>query len=73
MEAGIACKWLRVICRGGMRGHDVRISFRDSGDDVYVEVCRRGALTFEIKLVDVFQRLVDKVETSQSLQQEKNL
>lgn len=26
-----------------------------------------GALTFEIKLLDAFQRLVDKVETSESL------
>ena len=69
MEAGIACKWLCVICRGGMRGQHVRISFLGIIDDVYVEVCWRGALTFEIKLVDVFQRLMDKVETSESLQE----
>lgn len=30
-----------------------------------------GGLTFEIKLLDVFQRLVDKVETSQCLQEEE--
>lgn len=52
-----------------MRGQHVRISFLGIIDDVYVEVCWRGALTFEIKLVDVFQRLVDKVETSESLQE----
>lgn len=51
----------------------MRISFRDSGDDVYEAVYWREVLTFEIKLVDVFQRLVDKVETSESLQKEKNL
>lgn len=54
---------------GGMRGHDVRISFQGSVDDVCV--CWRRELTFEIKLVDVFQRLVDKVETSKSLQEKK--
>lgn len=32
-----------------------------------------GGLTFEIKLVDVFQRLVDKVETSKGLQEEEYL
>lgn len=32
----------------------------------------RGALTFKIKLVNVFQRLVDKVETSKSLRKDKN-
>lgn len=52
-----------------MRGHGVKISFQDSGDDVCV--CRKGELTFEIKLLDVFQRLVDKVETSKSLQKRK--
>lgn len=31
-----------------------------------------GTLTFKIKLVDVFQRLVDKVETSESLRKDKN-
>lgn len=51
----------------------MRILFRDSGNDLYVEACWRGALTFEIKLVDVFQRLVDKVETSQSLQEGRYL
>lgn len=41
---------------------------------MYVEVCLGGgALTFEIKLVDVFQRLVDKEETSESLKEEKYL
>lgn len=30
------------------------------------------ARTFKIKLVDVFQRLVDKVETSESLRKDKN-
>lgn len=53
------------------------ISSRDSGDDVYVDmwclVGGGGALTFEIKLVDVFQRLVDKEETSESLKEEKYL
>ena len=73
MEAGIACKWLCAICRGWMRGHNVRISFQDSGDDVYEEVCWKKVLTFEIKLVDVFQRLVDKVETSKGLQKKKNV
>lgn len=29
------------------------------------------ALTFEIKLVDIFQRLMDKVETSKSLKRKK--
>lgn len=50
------------------------VSFPDSGDDVYVDVhmCG-GALTFEIKLVDVFQRLVDKVETSESLEEKKSI
>lgn len=52
----------------------MRISFPHSGDDVYVEVCcERGLLTFEIKLLDVFQRLVDKVETSQSLREETSM
>lgn len=31
-----------------------------------------GALTFKIKLLNVFQRLVDKVETSESLRKDKN-
>lgn len=38
----------------------------------HVEVCWTGALTFEIKLVDVFQRIVDKVETSESLQEKQD-
>lgn len=39
---------------------------------MYVRKCVGGeVLTFEIKLVEVFQRLVDKVETSESLK-EKN-
>lgn len=43
----------------------------DMGDDVCVEL--EGELTFEIKLVDVFQRLVDKVETSKSLQEREKI
>ena len=31
-----------------------------------------GALTFKIKLLDVFQRLVDKVEASESLRRDTN-
>lgn len=35
-------------------------------------VVGRQELTFKIKLVDVFQRLVDKVETSESLRKDRN-
>lgn len=31
------------------------------------------ALTFEIKLVDAFQRLMDKVETSESLKEKRRI
>lgn len=75
MEVGIACKWLCVTCRGGMR-----VSFHlETVVMMYMWICGvwwggcGGALTFEIKLVDVFQRLVDKEETSESLKEEKYL
>lgn len=32
---------------------------------------KKEALTFKVKLVDVFQRLVDKVKTSKSLKRKK--
>lgn len=40
MEVGIACKWLRVLRKGWDEGApcDV-VSFRDSGDDVYLGTC----------------------------------
>lgn len=59
MEAGIACKRSHVICRNVIKGNEGRIV-------VTMYVChvmqRVGVgLTFEIKLLDVFQRVVDKV------------
>lgn len=69
-----------VIFRGGTRGNQEKIPFQDVHLDGCVQVCsvlwwaagRWGGLTFKIKLVDVFQRLVDKVETSESLKKDRN-
>lgn len=44
---------------------DVRMSFSE------MMWSRDQTLTIEIKLLDVFQSLVDKVEASQSLQEEE--
>lgn len=81
MEVGIACKWLRVLRKGWDEGAPCEdfisrqwwwcISgcvFGGRGVGV-----GEGALTFEIKLLDAFQRLVDKVETSESLKRKNEI
>lgn len=68
-----------------MGGHHVRgFYLGTSGNDVCPEIVlsvegcewrrkkKTEALTFKVKLVDVFQRLVDKVKTSKSLEKKKN-